>query len=108
MAGEEDGAGALAGGGEEAGLVGVTPMSGVGLGMACLTVILMEDMDQVTPTMVTVQPCPMATTPGKGIQQRRKEVIENAVWRWNWTNGAGADDRKRSRLLCWLWQAWIY
>jgi len=89
-------------------LAGVTPMPGGGLGMACLTVILMGDMDLATPAMVMVQHRPMGTTPGKGIQQRRKEVIENAVWRWNWTNGAGADDRKRSRLLCWLWQAWIY
>ena len=67
MAGEEAGAGALAGGGEEAGLVGVTPMSGVGLGMAYLTVILMGDTDLATPAMVMVQHHPMATTPDKRV-----------------------------------------
>jgi len=67
LAGEEDGAGALAGVGEEAGLVGAVALAGVGLGMAYPTVILMEDMDQVTPTMVTVQRRPMDTTHGKGV-----------------------------------------
>ena len=48
-------------------VVGAGVLAGVGLGMACPTVILMEDMNQVTPTMVTVQRRPMDTTRGKGI-----------------------------------------
>jgi len=67
LAGEEDGAGALAGGGEDVGLagevVGAGALAGVGLGMACLT----EDTDLATPAMVMVQHRPMATTPGKGV-----------------------------------------
>ena len=47
--------------------VGVEDLAEVGLGMACPTVILMEDMDQVTHTMVTVWHRPMGTTLGKGI-----------------------------------------
>jgi hypothetical protein len=46
------GAEALAEVGAEAGSVGVIPISGVGLAMACLTVILMEDTDLATHTMV--------------------------------------------------------
>jgi len=57
--------------GVEVGLAGVVvgagALAGVGLGMACPTVILMEDMDQVTPTMVTVRHRPTGTTPGKGV-----------------------------------------
>lgn len=71
LAGEAVGAGVLAEVGVEAGLAGVVvgagALAGVGLGMACPTVILMEDMDQVTPTMVTVQHRPMGTTHGKGV-----------------------------------------
>ena len=67
FAGEAVGAGALAGVGEEAGLVGVTPISGGGLGMACLTVILTWDTNLLTHTMVTLQHRPMGTTHGKGI-----------------------------------------
>lgn len=71
LAGEEDGVEVLAGVGVEAGLagvvVGVGALAEVGLGMACPTVILMEDMDLVTPTMVTVQRRPMGTTSGKGV-----------------------------------------
>jgi hypothetical protein len=48
-------------------LVGATLMPGVGLGMARLTVILMEDTDLATPAMVTVQHRPMATTHGKSV-----------------------------------------
>ena len=75
MAGEVVGAGVLAevgeevlaGVGVEGGLVGVTPMSGVGPGMARLTVILTEDTDLATPAMVMVQHRPMATTPDKPV-----------------------------------------
>jgi len=71
LAGEAVGAGVLAGVGVEAGLAGVVvgagALAGVGLGMACPTVILMGDTDQVTPIMVTVQHRPMGTTPGKGV-----------------------------------------
>ncbi len=75
MAGEVVGAGVLAevgeevlaGVGVEGGLVGVTPMSGVGLGMARLTVILTEDTDLATHTMVTVQRRPTDTTHDKAI-----------------------------------------
>lgn len=48
------GAEVLAEVGEEAGLAGVFPMLGLGLGIARLTVIPTEDMDLVTHTMVTV------------------------------------------------------
>jgi hypothetical protein len=71
VVGEEDlaevGEEVLAGVGVEIGLVGVTPMSGVGLGMACLTVILTEDTDLATPATVMVQHRPMATTPDKPV-----------------------------------------
>lgn len=73
LAGEVVGAGALEGVGVEvevglAGeVVGAGALAGVGLGMACPTVILMGDMSQVTPTMVTVQHRPMDITHGKGV-----------------------------------------
>jgi hypothetical protein len=47
--------------GEEAGLAGVIPMPGAGLGMVCL----MEDMGLVTHTTVTAHHSLMATTHGK-------------------------------------------
>ncbi len=37
-------------------------------------------------------------------RKRRKEV-NHAVWRWNWTDGAGANDREEGRFLCWFWHA---
>lgn len=71
MAGEEDGAGVLAGVGVEAGLAGVVvgagALAGVGLGMACPTVILMGDTDLATHIMVMVHHHPMDTTHGKGV-----------------------------------------
>jgi hypothetical protein len=62
VAGEVVGAEVLAEVEEGAGLVGVTLMLGAGLGMVCLTVILMGDTDLVTHTMVMVQCSPMAIT----------------------------------------------
>jgi len=47
---------------EGAGLVGVIPMLGAGLGMVCLMVTLIGDTDLVTHTMVMVQCSPMAIT----------------------------------------------
>jgi len=71
LAGEAVGAGVLAEVGVEAGLagevVGAGALAGVGLGMACPTVILMEDTNLLTHTMVTVWHRPMGTTPGKGV-----------------------------------------
>ena len=66
MVGDMAGAEVLVGVGEEAGLDGVTPMLGAGLGTVCLTVILMEDMDLVIPTAVMVHHSPMVTTHSKG------------------------------------------
>ncbi|MBA7504373.1 hypothetical protein ES706_03015 [subsurface metagenome] len=57
----------LAGVGVEVGLVGGTPMPGVGLGMACPTVILMGDTDLATHIMVMVHHHPMATSHGKSV-----------------------------------------
>jgi hypothetical protein len=66
LAGEVVGAevlvGALVEVGVEAGLGGVVHMVGVGPGMVCLMVILMEDTDLATHTMVTLRPRSMATT----------------------------------------------
>lgn len=71
LAGEAVGAEDLAEVGVEAGLVGEVvgagALAGVGLGMACPTVILMEDTNLLTHTMVTVWHRPMGTTPGKGV-----------------------------------------
>ena len=68
MAGDVVGVGAevLAGVGEEAVLAGVIPMHS--LGMVRLMVILIQDMDLVTHTVVTAQRSLMATAPGKGAQ----------------------------------------
>jgi len=75
LAGEVVGAGALVGAlvevGVEAGLGGVVHMLGVGLAMACLMVILIEDTDLVTHTMVTLRHRPMATTHTKGAYRLR-------------------------------------
>jgi len=35
----------------------------------------------------------------------RGREVNYAVWRWNWSNGIGANDRKKGRFLCWFWQA---
>lgn len=62
MAGEVVGAEALVGALVEVGSGGVVHMLGVGPGMVCVTVILTEDTDLATHTMVTLRHRPMATT----------------------------------------------
>ncbi len=66
LAGEVVGAEALVGAlvevGVEVGLGGVVHMLGVGPGMVCLMLILTEDTDLVSHTMVTLRHRPMATT----------------------------------------------
>lgn len=62
VVGAEGPVGALVEVGVEAGSGGVAPMVGVGPGMVCLMVILTEDTDLVTRTMVTLRHRPIATT----------------------------------------------
>lgn len=84
LAGEVVGAEALVGAlvevGVEVGLGGVVHMLGVGPGMVCLMLILTEDTDLVTHTMVTVQHRPMATT---HINSQRLNMFDNQFGKLN-------------------------
>ena len=54
-------------GAEDLAEAGVEVLAGVGLGMACPTVILMGDTDLATHIMVMVHHHPMATSHGKSV-----------------------------------------
>ena len=73
MVGEVAGEGGSVEDGEEAsveaGLAGVIPMLGIGLGMACLMITLIGNTDLGIPTKVMAQGGPMAITRGENTRR---------------------------------------